>query len=507
MLKLDGEWQTAEWQDVLVLVAERLKAAGGDGLGALVAPSATLEEMYLAQKVVRGLGGNNIDTRLRQQDFRGDAADASLPWLGVPIAELQDQQALLLIGTDIRQEQPLLAHRIRKAALAGAHVAMVNPVGLTLTFASTQYVDHPAGMLKDLAGIAKALGKRGSGTIKDLLADAKPEDTHRESASLLKAAGEKGRALILLGGLADVHPDYCLLKALAQVIADATKARVGFLPAAANSVGAHLAGALPHVAPGAQPVQGPGMPAAKLLELPRKAYLLWGIEPAYDLGNPAQAAKALDKAEFVVACAAHRSPSLDRAADVLLPIAGYAETSGTLVNADATWQSFRGAVAPPGEARPGWKLLRVLGNLLDLSGFEQNSSAEVLKELRTLCEGAKPDNRPRGDLKVETRGATDGLTRIGMVPIYAVDSLVRRAPALQRMPSAGAFGVFMSESEAAAKGLAEGDAVEVRQNGSAVKARLDLDDAVPAGCVRIPAGVAGSEALGDQIGAVSVTKV
>jgi NADH-quinone oxidoreductase subunit G len=506
MVKRDGEWQAAEWQDALILVAEKLKAAG-DGLGALISPNATLEEMYLAQKVVRGLGGDNIDSRLRQQDFRGDAADAPLPWLGVPIADLEDRDGLLLIGTDIRQEQPLLAHRVRKAALAGALVALVNPVGLALTFPNTQLVSDPTGMLRDLAALAKALGKRGSGAVKDLVAGVASEAPHKATAERLKAAGEKGGASILLGGMAAAHPDYTLLKALAQVIAEATKATVGYLPSAANSVGAYLAGAVPHLIPGAHPLQPAGTPTAEMLERPRKAYLLWGFEPDYDLGNPALAAKAFERAEFVVACAAHRSPSLEQTADVMLPVAAFAETSGTLVNAEVTWQTFRGAVAPPGEARPGWKVLRVLGNLLDLTGFEYNSSEDVLAELRGLCDNVKPDNRPRGDLKVEPRGTSDGLIRIGNVPIYAVDSLVRRSPALQRTPSAGGFGVFLSSAEASALGLAENDTVEVRQNGCAATAQVSLDDGVPAGCVRIPAGVPGSELLGDQIGPVSVTKV
>jgi len=512
MVKQDGHWQTADWQEALSIVAAGLKSTAGDELAALVAPTATLEEMYLLQKIVRGLGSNNIDTRLRQQDFRGDAADAPLPWLGVPIAELEQQRGLLLIGTDIRQEQPLLAHRIRKATMAGAQVALVNPLTLSLTFPSRQYAGHPAGMPEDLAAIAKSLGGHGSGPIGDLIAAAQPHESHQETARWLQEAGQQDRGLVLLGALAAAHPDYCLLRNLAQMLAEAARATVGYLPPGANSLGAYLAGALPHRMPGARVSQSIGMSTAEMLTQVRRAYLLWGVEPAYDLGNPAQALQAFDQAELVVACTTHCSPSLEQTADIMLPIAAFAGTSGTFVNAGASWQSFRGAVAPPGEARSGWKLLRVLGNRLDLPGFEQVSSADVLTELQGICDSPKPGNRPpdnqsQTDLQVESRGFGDGLVRIGNLPIYAVDALVRRAPALQRTPAAGRLGAFLSRAEASKLGLVEGDLVEVRQSDFSAKMPVGLDDAVPAGCVRIPAGVAGSETLGDQIGPVSITKV
>jgi NADH-quinone oxidoreductase subunit G len=216
----------------------------------------------------------------------------------------------------------------------------------------------------------------------------------------------------------------------------------------------------------------------------------------------------LDQAKLVVACTAFRGPALEAAADLMLPIAGFAETSGTFVNAELMWQGFRGAVAPPGEARPGWKVLRVLGNLLGLDEFEYNTSAQVLDELKVACEAVKPDNSPRGDLKVEPRAAgLEGLFRIGSVPIYAVDPLVRHAGSLQRTPSAGAFGVYLNPADAADLGLTEGDSVQAIQNGSAAQARVTLDGAVPAGCARVPAGVPGSESLGEQGGPVKIQKV
>ncbi len=504
LLKRDGVWVEVDWSEALTLAAERLKAADPSESGWLVAPNSTLEELYLAQKVARGLGCANIDHRLRQRDFRGDGADPLLPWLGVPVADLETQGAVLLIGCDIRQEQPLLAHRIRKAALSGAQVALVNPYRVSLTHPSRQLVADRAGLADDLAAIAKSLRKRGSGPVKDCIANSEPTEAHAAVAEALKGA-ESG--VILLGALAAAHPDYTLIKALAYIIAEATKCKVGYLAAAANSLGAHLAGALPRVLPGAKPAEQAGIAAGEMLAFPRKTVVLWGVEPDRDIGNPSRAMEALGEAEFVVAASAFRAPSLEAAADLLLPIGAFAETSGTFVNSGGTWQSFQGAVAPPGEARPGWKVLRVLGNLLDLPGFEYRDAAQVRAELSALCKDAKLSNSPAGDLKVEPRGVGEGLIRIGNVPLYAVDPLVRRSPALQRTPVvAGAFGVYLHPEEAQSVGLTEGDQVEVGQNGSAVSATVMLDDSVPRGCARIPAGVAGSEALGDQIAPVAVTK-
>jgi len=504
LVKRAGVWVEVDWSEALTLAAERLKAADPAESGWLLAPNSTLEELYLAQRIARGLGCANIDHRLRQRDFRGDGADAPLPWLGVQVAELETQEAVLLIGSDIRQEQPLLAHRIRKAAMGGAQVALVNPYRVSLTHPGIQLVASRANLVDELAAIAKSLRKRGSGPVKDCIANSEPSELHAAVAEALKQAGS---GVILLGALAAAHPDYTLIKALAYVIAEATKCKVGYLAAAANSLGAYLAGALPHVLPGAKPADQPGIPAGDMLAFPRNTVMLWGLEPDRDFGNPSRAMAALDVAEFVVAASAFRSASLDAAADLLLPIGAFAETSGTFVNAAGTWQSFQGAVAPPGEARPGWKVLRVLGNLLDLPGFEYRDAAQVRSELSGLCADSKLSNAPAGDLKVEPRGVGEGLIRIGNVPLYAVDPLVRRSPALQRTPVVGgAFGIYLHPDEARAAGLAEGDQVELVQNGSAVPAKVMVDDSVPHGCARIPAGVAGSEALGDQIAPVAVTK-
>jgi NADH-quinone oxidoreductase subunit G len=316
-----------------------------------------------------------------------------------------------------------------------------------------------------------------------------------------------GDALILLGSLAEAHPNYAALKALAYAIAKGCGAKMGYFPAAANSMGAYLAGALPHRLPGARPAESVGRSAAAMLTQPTKAFLLWGLEPDFDLADPAAARSALAAAEFVIACSLYRSASLEAVADVLLPLAGFAETAGTLVNGAGTWQTFQGAVAPPGDARPGWKLLRVLGSLLDLEGFDFVDQGEVLAELKGLCGGVNPDNAPRGAYELRSRAAATGLTRVGEVPLYALDPLVRRARSLQQTSDAIGLCARLNPREAGRLGLTLGDRVGVRHNGAVVEMAVEVDPTVADGCVRIPAAVPGSELLGPQIGAVTLEKV
>ena len=519
MAKRNGTWQSMDWQSALHLVSAGLKGIDADQVGWLMAPNATLEEMYLAQRLVRGLGGAHIDTRLRQQDFRGDAADPAVPWLGVSIGQLEQQTGLLVIGSDLRQEQPLLAHRIRKAAHKAAAVCLVNPYELALTHPNRQLIAPPGCLPLELAAIASALGHSGTGAVAEVIGQAKADASHVHVAEALRDAGAKSSGLVLIGALAEADPDYLLIKALAYGIADAAQCRIGFLPRAANSVGAPLAGAMPHLLAGAQTAPQAGLDALAMLTEPRAAYVLWGIDPAMDLLDPALALSVLDASGLVVACSAFRNPSLEAVADILLPIAGFAETSGTFVNASGDWQRFQGAVAPPGDARPGWKVLRVLGNLLELDGFEYASAKQVHDEVKQCCDGVEPDTARRGDYDHAAPPSAmtnpEGtLMRVGNVPIYAVDQLVRAAPSLQRTPLADAIALSLHPDQAAKLGLSDGDLVDVSQSrvgsdsasGAAggIQVRLRCDDKIAMGCGRIPAAVPGAERLGPQIGPLAV---
>jgi NADH-quinone oxidoreductase subunit G len=487
----------------LEAAANALKETDPQEIGALCSPSATLEELYLAQKLIRGLGSNNIDCRLRQGDFRLDGLGPAVPWLGMPIGDLETLDAALLIGSNVRKEQPLLAHRLRKAALQGGGICFINPLESDFNFPALQHSCSPEGMLQELAAVAKALGVKGKGETAQLLRKASKSETAQATAESLK---QGSHSAVLLGSLATAHPDYALLVQLATLIAEASDAKLGFMPLAANMTGAALAGAMPHLSPRAMGTDQFGANALEQLQQPRKTYLLMGVEPGSDFWNPSLAHQAMQSAETVIAVTSYRCESLDFCADIQLPVAGFAETSGVYVNAEGTWQQFRGAVRPLGESRPAWKVLRVLGNLLGLEDFDYIESRQVSDELAEICQGFEYDNSMQALSDVNVNSKVDGICRIGDVPLYATDPLVRRAVSLQRTHDAGSAALRLNQKEIRKQGLDGAESALVKQNGSEVNLPIETDHRVPDGCVWISAGVAGSEALGQQFGEVTLEK-
>ncbi|MEJ1356019.1 MAG: NADH-quinone oxidoreductase subunit NuoG [Candidatus Sedimenticola sp. (ex Thyasira tokunagai)] len=485
LIKRDGAWQEASWEEALEAAAKGLKQSG-DQLGALVSPTATVEEMQLAQKLVRGLGSENIDYRLRQGDFRGQ--EPACRWLGQSIEALEQLDAALVIGANVRKEQPLLGHRLRKAVLEGCKVTYINPFEIDLNYVAEQRVSSPAAMVDELAALAKALGASGG-----VIDSATVGDEHNALAEQLKSAA---KASVLLGNMATAHADYSILCDLAAAVAEASGATLGHLPEAANSTGAALTGL----------VSGSGKDAQAMLEQSLSGYLLLGVEPAYDFANPALADEALANAGFVLSLSPFRSESIETVADVILPMAAYAETSGTYINAEGRWQSFTGAVNPKGNTRPGWKILRVLGNQLDLEGFDQISSSDVLEEAKAAAGDRHPDNTAAARDISERIHLAGSLTRIGDVPIYAVDSLVRRAASLQKTSDAISAALYLNSSEAAKAGLSEAQSAVAVQGEGRAELPVIIDSSVPDGCVRIPAALAGTEALGSQFGEVTLEK-
>jgi len=430
MVREGGQWLTVDWEKALSVAAEGIKGVvtrhGAAALGVLATPSSTLEELHLLARLARGLGTNNIDHRLRRQDFRDQASDPVVPTLGVALADIERLQALLVVGSNLRREVPLIAHRIRKAALAGAQVSFVNPREFEYRFAVAENLVSDSAV-KSLAALVRAAADKAGRPAPPHLdvAHAAVGEVERRIVERL-AAGE--RRAIFLGALALRHVAFSEIRALAAALAELTGAPLGYVAEGGNAVGAHLAGVLPHRGVAGKAQATAGLDARAMFDSPRKGYVLFGgIEPNADCASPA-AANALAQAECVVMCTPYVTEELRRTAHVLLPIGSFAESSGTLVNLEGRWQSFAGIAQPLGAARPGWKVLRVLGNLLAVQGFEYQSSEEARDELRGEAGGAA-DNRYTGRFKVNGGAATSGTVD---VPMYQIDAVVRRASALQR---------------------------------------------------------------------------
>jgi NADH-quinone oxidoreductase subunit G len=505
MIKQGGQWIECDWKAALEYVANGLKQVteshGADQIGALASPHSTLEELYLLQKLMRGLGTGNVDHRLMQSDFSADGQMQGAPWLGTSIASLQELDRVLLVGSTLRHDHPLLAHRLRAAVKHGAQLNLVNPVDDDLLMrVANKAIVAPRAMVNMLAQVAKALAAAKSAHLPSAVADVEVSAAASAIAASL-ASGE--RKAVLLGNLAQHHPQYADLHALGQAIAELSGASFGFLGEAANSVGAYSAGAVPMSGPLGQSAKA-GMHAAAMLESPRKAYVLLGVEAELDSHNPAQALKAMHAADMVVALSAYKHKALDYA-DVLLPIAPFTETSGTFVNTEGRAQSFNGAVKPLGETRPAWKVLRVLGNLLGVAGFDYDSSEAVRAEV--LGNAVLPlDNQLKDAALRSVAVSAGGLQRIGEVPPYQADAIVRRAPSLQQTSDAAPPQAWMHAALLQKLGVEAGGMVALRQEQGHVVLRAGCDDRLPQDCVRVAAAHPMTAGLGAMLGEIEVEK-
>ena len=417
MIKQGGAWKEVDWQTALEYVANGLKNIvaehGAQAIGLLASPHSTVEELALAGALVRGIGSSNIDSRLRAADFGNAAPEGDARWLGLNIAALGDLQRVLVVGSNLRKDHPLFAARIRQAVRKGAQVSALNESeqDWALPVANTLVADASNWSLA-LAGIAAAVAEfRG---VQAPVA-AQADDVARAIAASLLGGEKKA---VLLGNAAAHHAQASSLLALAQWIASQTGASFGYLTEAANTVGAQLVRALP---------AKDGLDAAQMLSGGVKAALLLNVEPGADT---AVDGKALANAGMVVSLSPFKT-NLD-ISDVLLPIAPFSETSGSFVNAEGRLQSFHAVVKPLAETRPAWKVLRVLGNLLGLGGFGQESSQEVLAQ--ALPGVASGEFVSAARLNNRSAAAIDTSAAAGkpcVASIYQLDALVRRAGSLQ----------------------------------------------------------------------------
>ena len=496
MLKQGGQWQEVEWNVALDYVAHGLRTianeSGGDQIATVMSPHATLEEMALAGRITRSLGSDNIDFRLRQQDFRADTQrHGAAPWLGMPLENLSNVDAALIVGGFLRKDAPLVAQRLRYAARNGAQIFSVNVTSDDSLIKHAGMIYTPPGQLvAALAGVVRAAADIKGVQASVLAATGNAGELERKIATSLIGDDDSAPRAILLGNLAQQHPDYSLLEQLSGELSTLTGASAGTVGEAANSVGGYIAKACPQ--------QG-GRDAGRLFAEPRKAYVLFGCEPGLDVANPAQAMRALNAADMVVQFASFKDADALDYADVLLPLAPYTETSGTFINGEGRVQSFVGVVRPAGQSRPGWKLLRVLGNLLNVERFDYQSSEEVRDQVLAtngvLPEGSLAGVLPHGNA-LPTPVSGSGLQRIADVPIYFADPLVRRSPSLQKTRDAQAPSARMNMATLTNVGAKDGESVRVKgSEGSAVLPAV-LDNTVPDGCVRIAAAHRSTATLG-----------
>jgi len=496
MLKVDGKWQEVDWLQALEAVAKGLKNVqtqhGPEALGALAAPHSTLEELYLLGKLMRGIGSQNIDHRLRQSDFSADAVQTGAPWLGMKVTDIGGLDRVLVVASFLRKDHPLVASRLRQAAKRGLQVNLIHASDddLLINLASKAIV--PPQELPDmLAQVVKAVAELKQKPAPAPLAAIKVGEAAKKIAASLASGANSG---IFLGNLAEQHPQAAQLRLLAQELAGLLGARFGFFGAAANSVGAYLAQAVPGAG---------GLNAAAMIAQPRKAYVLLNVEPELDCHDPRAAIRAMRATEFVISLSAYKGYALEYA-NVMLPIAPFTETSGTFVNAEGRMQSFNGVVKPLGEARPAWKVLRVLGNLLGIKGFDYDSSEQARDEIAKAGEiAARLDNRLAG-IALQLPAASGGLQRIADVPIYSSDAIVRRAASLQQTLDAAAPRAWMNAALLAKLGLKDGQAVKVRQGDGEAAVKAARDDRLPRDCVRLAAAHATTRDLGPMSGELSV---
>ena len=499
MIRRNGKWAEVDWQVALEFVVQGLKAVrdrhGAEQIGALATPHQTLEELYLLQKFTRGIGSQNVDFRTRQSDFGADAALQGAPWLGMAVAGIAQLDRVLVVGSTLRNDHPLIAQRLRQAGKKALQLNIVNCVDDDLLMrVANKAIVAPSRLVATLAAIVRAAAQAKGAAVPAGVPPAEITPAAQAIADNLAA----GKSVALwLGNMAQHHPAAAQLHLMTQALADLLGAKFGFLGEAANSVGGYLAGAVP----------GSGLNAAQMIAQPRKAYVLLGVEPELDTGNASQAMAAMKQAEFVVALSPYQHGALEYA-HALLPIAPFTETSGTFVSTEGRVQSFTGVVLPLAETRPAWKVLRVLGNLLGVSGFDFDSSEAVRKAVLAAGEvAARLGNRLQGAPVAAGISTTAGIERIGEVSGYQADAIVRRAASLQMTRLGAAPDAAMNGDLFAKLGLRDGDSVKITQGGGSAVLAAQRDDRLPADCIRVAAGHALTAGLGGMFDGIVAERV
>ncbi|MGA0264882.1 MAG: NADH-quinone oxidoreductase subunit NuoG [Lysobacterales bacterium] len=501
-VKIDGQWRPASWDEAMAMAAEALREAG-TSLNVLMSSSSTTEEYFLGQRLTRALGSGNIDHRLREQDFSDDAARPTAPSFQMPLARVQDADRVLLLGSNVRHEAPILGHRVRKAWRNGAGIMAINPVDWDFHFdlAHTSVV-APQTMVAETAALAMAVAAQKSVEAPAFIAQCagggSPAERHTVMA---EALAEAENAVVIFGQFSHSHPQAGSLRQIAAWIADMTGSAFNALPHGGNPVGAWLAGAVPHRGPGGKAVTG-GKTAAEMSADDADAYLLWDFDPAFDTANPTESCASMTSAGKVVAVSSYASDRLKQVADVILPLAPLPESEGTLHNIDGTAMALEPAGKPGGACRPGWKILRRLGAELNLDGFGQASLEDIRTEMHEALQG-------EADV-AEWTGAAQALDtplcRVGEIPMFSVDAMCRRAEALQDTVHADIAFAGLNPEDCASIGLQDGLPAVFSQGDAKVELPVRVMSRIPRGAVWLAGATPAGAELGAIVGPVSVEK-
>lgn len=484
MVKRNGGWVEITWDQALALVAEKLKGVPGDQIGVLVHPATSTEEGHLVAQIAKGLGSRNLDHRLRQLDFADDASGFGF---ATPVADIEKVGAAWLVGANLRHELPLVNHRLRKAAKRGAKVYALGAVDVDSNYDfAGSIVAAPHALVDAALKLAKAAGDLPA----ELAALANGIDVDDAARATIKSLTDASASIVVFGEAAAMHPQASILRAAARFVANATNSGYNEVPLGANALGLASVDVLP---------QG-GLDAQAMLRDPRKAYVVYGAEAPFDFADGGLAMTSLARAETVIAFDAYASEQLRAVATLILPIAALPETDATLTNLNGIVQTVAAGAKAPGEARPGWKVLRAVGAKLGVAGFEFTEIAEV----RAQFAGKSTNAHVNG--KVAARGKAEGLARIVTVPIYRSDATLRRSAALQAHPLTQGGRVALHPEDALALGLADGAVAKVSGPAGTATLPVAVTRAVPRGGAWIEAAYTETAALPAYGAALSISK-
>ncbi|MCX7123779.1 MAG: NADH-quinone oxidoreductase subunit NuoG [Gammaproteobacteria bacterium] len=514
LMKRQGKWQEVEWADALETLVKKLKQIrkkhGANHISALASPSSTVEELYLLQKWMRGLGSHNIDFRYHLNDFAYQNDLKSLPKVEMSLAELSDLDVILVVGSDTRQEVPLFHHRLRQAALNGVRVIYLNPLAIEHHIATAvSHLLNFTEMTEVFAYIAQEVLKVKplSAPFQDDVMRLEHTVNAAEWQDLIALLTSEKKVVMVAGQILMGHPHLSEVMGLMAVLKKVLNAGLIVLTPGANSAGALLSGCVPHAGAAGHALGEEGLTAKAMLDpaSAQKAYLLFNVEPGIDSLYPEKANEALDQADYVVAFSPFVTDYLKKKADVILPLAAYTETAGSFVNLLGQWQAWQGAAKPKGDARPGWKILRVLGNMMELPGFDYDTHLDVIKELEAHLVHQKENSL---SLRVPTQiSKIKGMQRLGGLPMYVSDVLARQSLPLQATPVMQNLNyVGLRTQDAKKLGVQEGEKVQLKQAEMTLVLPVKLMD-IAKNCVFLPRGIEATYGFGEAYGEIEVERV